>query len=79
MNGKVTTPSAAGMTTTAAGLKTRLKVWQARRRAIADLNVLDDRLLADIGMYRGMSPEFIEQMLPGATAAANDNRGQIAA
>ncbi len=77
MSYRATTPSATEIFTTAAGLRARFKAWQARRRAIADLYALDDRLLADIGVRRGAIAEIVERSLAGT--AANDNRRKIAA
>ncbi len=79
MSYRVTTPSATEIFTTVVGLKTKLQVWQARRRAIAELKALDDRLLADIGMHRGAIAEVVDRSLAGTTAVANDNRWKIAA
>jgi uncharacterized protein YjiS (DUF1127 family) len=79
MSYRVTTPSATEIFTTVVGLKTRLQVWQARRRAIADLKALDDRTLADIGVHRGAIAEVVARALAGTTAAANDNQWKIAA
>jgi uncharacterized protein YjiS (DUF1127 family) len=68
---------ASGIAIIAGNLKARFKTWQTRRRAIAALHALDDRMLADIGVDRGAIPEAVEHALAGT--AANDNRRKIAA
>jgi|GEM_PF-1777427 len=46
--------------------KERFRAWRRHRRRIAglrDLEALDDRLLADIGLSRAMIRETVEQLL----------------
>ncbi len=60
----------------------KLDAWQKRRRAIRDLEALDDRLLADIGVSRAQLRPLVDGLLDAGTAgtpAANDNCAAIAA
>jgi uncharacterized protein YjiS (DUF1127 family) len=55
----------------------RLRAWQRKRQAIRDLESLDDRLLADIGLDRAAIRQVAEDSA-GTHASkrlvANDNR-----
>jgi len=60
----------------------RLGAWRKRRQTIRDLEALDDRMLADIGLSRDQIRPLVDDLLDaGATgpSAANDNRAAIAA
>ncbi len=65
--------------TASTGPIARLRSWQKKRRAIRDLQGLDERLLADIGLTRGDIRPVVEGLLATGQAAANDNRGALAA
>ena len=47
----------------------RLIKWHNRRIAIAELNRLDDRMLADIGLMRSEIPQVIDGMLRASVKA----------
>ena len=60
----------------------KLDAWQKRRRAIRDLEALDDRQLADIGLSRAQIRPLVDGLLDAGSAgprAANDNCAAIAA
>jgi len=60
----------------------KLATWRKRRRTIRDLEALDDRMLADIGLNRDQIRPLVEDLLKAGDAgpsAANDNRAAIAA
>ena len=60
----------------------KLVAWQKRRRTIRDLEALDDRLLADIGLSRPQIRPLVDGLLDAGAAgtpAANDNCAAMAA
>ncbi len=70
----------------------KLGTWRKRRRTIHDLEALDDRMLADIGLSREQIRPLVEDLLNAGAAgagaagagaagpsAANDNRAAVAA
>ena len=60
----------------------KLGSWRKRRRTIRDLEALDDRMLADIGLSREQIRPLVDDLLDAGAAgpsAANDNRAAIAA
>ena len=64
------------------GLLAKLDAWRKRRRTIRDLEALDDRLLADIGLSRAQIWPLVDDLLDASAAgppAANDNCAAIAA
>jgi len=71
------------------GLGDRFTAWRERERAFAELNALDDRPLADLGLRRGDIPFVVyckaratpDTTLAGTRAAvpANGNDGLRAA
>lgn len=52
------------------GLLIRLHRAFQRRTAIRELDALDDRLLADIGLVRGDIPQVVDEMLPATGTSA---------
>jgi uncharacterized protein YjiS (DUF1127 family) len=54
----------------------RLRSWLRRRAAIRELELLDDRMLADIGLVRGKIREAVERAATEAPPA--ETRGDIA-
>jgi uncharacterized protein YjiS (DUF1127 family) len=42
--------------------------WQQRRRTLSQLEALDDRMLKDIGLYRGQLPGEVERRIPPLAA-----------
>ena len=68
--------------TSHSGLLSRLNTWRKRRRTIRDLEALDDRMLADIGLNRDQIRPLVDDLLNAGAkgpSAANDNRAAIAA
>ena len=60
----------------------KLGSWRKRRQAIRDLEALDDRMLADIGLSRSQIRPLVDDLLEAGAAgpsAANDNCAAIAA
>ena len=60
----------------------KLGTWRKRRRTIRDVEALDDRMLADIGLSREQIRPLVEDLLNAGVAgpsAANDNRAAVAA
>ena len=60
----------------------KLSAWRKRRRTIRDLEALDDRMLADIGLNRDQIRPLADDLLNAGAAgpsAANDNHAAIAA
>ena len=55
------------------GMLTRLHRAFQRRTAIRELDALDDRLLADIGLVRGDIPQVVEDMLPVTGTSAGSS------
>lgn len=73
------TPGSAG---TAVGLAGKFRNWRRKVHAIRDLQRLDDRLLADIGLSRGAIQPAVEGLVTAEQAtgpAANDNPVAMAA
>ena len=64
------------------GLVAKLRAWRKKRQARRDLEALDDRLLADIGLDRADIGAVVEGLLTtgsGRRATANDNCAACAA
>jgi len=60
----------------------KLAAWRKRQRAIRQLEALDDRMLADIGLGRAQIRPLVDDLLEAGAAgpsAANDNCAAIAA
>ncbi len=60
----------------------KLGSWRKRRQTIRDLEALDDRLLADIGINRDQIRLLVDDLIDTGAAepsAANDNRAAVAA
>lgn len=53
----------------ARGLARARKRRRLQRAAVRDLNALDDRMLRDIGLYRGDIPRVARELAESATAA----------
>ncbi|MCG8511418.1 MAG: DUF1127 domain-containing protein [Rhodospirillales bacterium] len=47
----------------------RIATWYKRQRLVQDLEALDDRLLADIGITRAQIPAAVKKSLPYAVTA----------
>ena len=59
-------------------LALRFADWRSRQRALAELNALDDRSLADIGLSRSEIPYVFdrvgdERLVPATPRPANAN------
>lgn len=70
------TPIARPVASAQSGPVARLQAWQKKRRARRDLQALDDRLLADIGLDRTTIGSVVEGLVvPGSrrSRTANDN------
>lgn len=71
-----------GSAAAAASPVERFRNWRRKVRAIRDLQRLDDRLLADIGLSRGAIEPAVDGLVTAGQAtgpAANDNPVAIAA
>jgi uncharacterized protein YjiS (DUF1127 family) len=80
----------AGLIRVVRGPFTAFAAWRHRRMAIAELEALDPRILADIGILRADIPAIaagrlrrdpmpVPLVLPRTIDAQNDNRDKIAA
>ncbi|HEX3500896.1 MAG TPA: DUF1127 domain-containing protein [Stellaceae bacterium] len=52
------------------GIVARFTAWRERERAFAELNALDDRILADLGLRRGDIPYVVYCKAQQSTATA---------
>lgn len=56
-----------------------IAVWYKRQRLTQDLEALDDRLLADVGITRGQIPAAVKKALPYAAKAVKESTTEAAA